>query len=245
MESVAARISLLFEAGRRPGIDDVRTLLSQDGLGLIISHVHSGTDARHGVELLAQGLAFDLTGLAPGTADAMPPCLHRFDLSDGCDSADLEVITLQPGHHLSGGTTMKPVVQTMMNVAGALCPLDGLVAVAWHPASSWLSPAYFASMIRNWLEGGIFPARGLVGLELSADGGLQSEGAAFFTGQEVRVEPELVESTASATKIAVRLIDHLVENGPFEAVEQMVGPDGRMLKVMPSSNQRFVRIWGG
>ena len=245
MESAAARISLLFETGRRPGIDDLRALLAGDGSGLTISHVHSRTDAQKGVELLAQGLAFDLTGLAPAAADTMPPCLHRFDLPDDCDGADLEAITLQPGHHLSGGTTMKPVVQTMMGVAAALCTFDNLVAVAWHPACSWLSPAYFSSMTRNWLEGGIFPARGLVGLELSADGGLQSEGAAFFTGQEVRVEPELVENTASATKIAVRLIDHLVENGPLEAVEQMVGPDGRMLKVMPSSNQRFVRIWGG
>lgn len=140
---------------------------------------------------------------------------------------------------------MMPVIRAMAGLAATLCALPGLAAVAWHPARSCIGPRYFTSIISNWLEGGVFPGLGLVGLAPVADGALQSEGLAFFTDQELRIEPELTADRSAAAKIAVRLIDQLVERGSLRQEEQVVGPDGRPLRIEPSANGRFVRVWGG
>ncbi len=236
-----AQVSLLFRQGCRPD----RAALEAIEAGFALIPHHAQSDDPGTAEILASGLTFDLSGLKPGLPAAVPTCGYRFDLPDNVKREHLESVTIVPGPHLSGGEAMVPVVRVLLNLAVELCVLDGLVAVAWHPARSWIGPRYFVSMTRNWLEGGVFPARGLVGLEEVADGGLQSEGASFFTGQEIRVEPELTDDRLGAEKIAVRLIDHLVEHGTLGATERISGPEGRMLLVTPSSNQRIVRIWGG
>ena len=150
---------------------------------------------------------------------------------------------LIPGPHLIAGARMMPVVRAMAGLAARLCALPGLVAVAWHPSRSCIGPRYFSSIIENWLEGGVFPGLGLIGLASSADGGLQSEGLAFFIGQELRIEPELAEDRASAAKIAVRLIDRLVEHGHMDAPEVVAGSEGRAYHLEPSANGRFIRVW--
>ena len=74
---------------------------------------------------------------------------------------------------------------------------------------------------------------------------MYSEGLALFTGQEVRLEPDMIVDQAEAAKLAVRLLDHLIERGKIEARETIVGPDGSPLQLEPSGNGRFVRICRG
>lgn len=197
------------------------------------------------IEVLADGLTFDLSGLAPGEAHSSPRCAYPFDLPSSFDGAGTESLRLVPGPHLAGGERMMPVIRAMAGLAANLCALPGLAAIAWHPARSCIGPRYFTSIIGNWLDGGVFPGLGLVGLSTVADGSMQSEGLAFFTSQELRIEPELTEDRAAAAKIAVRLIDRLVEQGPLVLPEHVAGPEGRSLRVEPSANGRFVRVWAG
>lgn len=254
-------ISLLFAGTERPDAAAIRTL-ADSARGFAVSHdpgmVASGgpgsADGGPGsadggvanwVEVLADGLTFDLSGLAPAAGHIAPECAYSFDLPAGFGDLRLEAVHLMPGPHLAGGARMMPVVRAMAGLAANLCALPGLVAVAWHPARSWIGPRYFTSIIGNWLEGGVFPGLGLVGLANVADGGMQSEGLAFFTDQELRIEPELTEDRAAAARIAVRLIDRMVGHGRLDAVEQVVGPDGRSLRIEPSGNGRLVRVWSG
>ena len=251
-------LSLLFNKGERPDITAIHDFVSQEA-GFAISHdpfgpqgeaqqivpLRSSDNKNCWLELLASGQTFDISGLSGGSARPTPACAYRFDLPDNIGAGVIEAVALHPGPHLADGERMLPVVKVMMGLAAELCGLDRLVAVAWHPARSWIGPNYFTSVTRNWLEGGVFPSLGLVGLDVSADGGMQSEGMDFFVGQEVRIEPELAEDRAVATNIARRLIDHLVEKGPLTEVQQMAGPEGKALRVEPSANQRFVRVWGG
>jgi hypothetical protein len=72
---------------------------------------------------------------------------------------------------------------------------------------------------------------------------MHSEGLALFTGQELRLEPELVRDPAAAAKLAVRLIDHLVERGRIAKQEVTAGPDEGSLRLEPSANGQFVRVW--
>lgn len=249
----AVGISLLFCGGARPDADALRALAESSG-NFAISHdpgsrsdaaPHSSQAGSRWVEVLADGLTFDLSGLSPGAGHPSPGCIYPFDLPASFDGLATEALRLLPGPHLSGGERMMPVIRAMAGLAASLCALPGLAAVAWHPARSCIGPRYFTSIIGNWLEGGVFPGLGLVGLSTVADGGIQSEGLAFFTSQELRIEPELTEDRAAAAKIAVRLIDRFVEQGPLSSPDEVAGPEGRSLRVEPSANGRFVRVWAG
>ena len=245
-------LSLLFEWGHRPDAAGIAALASECG-EFAVSHdgtrtgEHATADGKGSdlewVELLANGLTFDLWGLTPGPAAQIPECTYTFDLADDFRPEGCEALWLAPGPHLAGGERMMPVIRTIVGLAAGLCQLPGLVAVVWHPARSGVGPVYFSSIVSNWLEGGVFPGLGLVGLATVADGGMQSEGVAFFTGQEIRIEPELADDRATAAKIAVRLIDHLVTGGPLDRVVELSGPQGRLLRIEPSANGRFVRVW--
>ena len=251
--------SLLFAPGERPGAEAVAAL-AQVGSGFAISFdpvedlaAERGppeTDPSEGgrgetrwLELLANGLTFDLCGLAPGDPAARPAHGHSFGLRQGFDSEPLEAITLQPGPHLASGTTMPPVVRSLAWLAAMLASLPGARGVAWHPARCWSAPGQFRDTVLRWIEGGVFPVFGLAALAPAPDGGMVSEGLALFTGQELRLEPALVEDRAAAARIAVRLLNWLVEHGRLADQEALSGPDGERLKLAPSTNGRFVRVW--
>jgi len=249
-------VSLLFAAGRRPTASAVRNLSEKQGEfsisfdpGAEQATAGSGAGDGHGgqswLELLASGLTFDLVGLAPGTPAPSPSLVHGFALPPELEPYGLEAITLRPGPHLAGGHAMIPVVRSLAWLAGTLAQLEGVVAVAWHPARSWSGPAYFREGVLRWIEGGVFPGLGLAALAVAADGGMQSEGLALFTGQELRLEPELTADRAEGAKIAVRLLDYLVESGPVASPQRVSGPGGQALRLEPSPNGRFVRVWRG
>jgi hypothetical protein len=140
---------------------------------------------------------------------------------------------------------MMPVVRTLAWLGAILAPIAGTEAVAWHSARCWCAPGYFRDGVLRWIEGGAFPSLGLTALAVAPDGGMQSEGLALFTGQELRIEPELAEDKAAAAKTAVRLIDLLVAEGTLAAPQRIAGADGSRLRLEPSANGRFVRVWRG
>ena len=77
------------------------------------------------------------------------------------------------------------------------------------------------------------------------DGALQSIGLDFWIGQEIRIEPPLATDRVAATRLGVRLINHLIMVGGLSQAEPMTAPDGRKLVLTPSGNRKFVRVWQG
>lgn len=213
-----------------------------DGLGAFsISHRPEGGAVW--LELLASGLTFDLTGLAPGASLALPARRHVFGL-DGPELPDsLEAVSLVPGPHLAGGGAAIPVVRVMTGIAARLAQLEGVRAVCWNPAGTCIETALFVRMIGAWLAGGVFPAFGLAALIHGPDGGVHSDGLAFFIGQELRLEAGPEETPADTAKLAVRLIHHLVEEGGLHSVGELIAPDGSTLDAEPSHDGRMLRIW--
>jgi hypothetical protein len=244
-------VSLLFAAGGRPDAAGVRQVIERQR-EFAVSFDPGAEPSRPGspgdeglvwLELLANGLTYDLLGLSPGAPSAVPPCAHRFGLAANADAGGLDALTLRPGPHLGGGHAMIPVIRSLAWLAATLAEIGGVQAVAWHPARSWCGPGYFRANVLRWIEGGVFPALGLTALSISADGGMQSEGLALFAGQELRIEPELLDDRAEAGKIAIRLIDLLVEEGRVDSRQRVTGPADQRLRLEPSANGRFVRVW--
>ncbi|HWK42687.1 MAG TPA: hypothetical protein VNR60_12245 [Croceibacterium sp.] len=240
-------VSLLFAEGQRPVLSSVARL-ADAGAGFSISHDpgDNGAIATGGtqwVELIANGLTFDMEGLAGGPPADLPASGHIFGISSDLDGARLRAVTMKPGKHLAAGATMLPVLRTLAHLAAQMTALEGLRAVAWHPARCWSEPEKFRTGITSWVEGGVFPAFSLVALAPVLDGGMQSEGLALFTGQELRLEPEVAGDAAEAGKLAVRLLHWLYERGRLTATEHLALPGRVRLRLEPSANGRFVRVW--
>ncbi len=198
------------------------------------------------LELLRDGLTYDVHGLAPGPAVATPAFRHRFGIDEGVIWPKAGAITVSPGPHLAAGARSMPVIRTLASIVVSLSrEFEGLLAVGWKPAMSLIGIEFFRSTVSAWLDGGAFPALGLTALLQAPDGGMHSEGLAFFTGQELRLEPELADDRTQASQLAIRLINQLVLHGRVDREQRLTGPDGHPLVLTPSANRRFVRVRRG
>lgn len=243
---LVATVSLLFQAGRRPDALAIRNLAARGGHFSISIDPSQEGDAEEGwMELLANGLTFDLTGLAPYRPSEMPHCVHQFAIGAEFEKLELEAITLVPGPHLTAGGSMFPVVRGLALLAARLAELPEVEAVAWHPARALSGPEYFSRGVTGWVEGGAFPGLGLAALERLPDGSLRSEGLSLFTGQELLLPPEVAGDSAEGAKIALRLLNWLVEHGRIEQSFTFTGPSGEPIGVEPVENSAMLRVWRG
>lgn len=240
-------LSLLFDAAARPDVATIRAL-EAECREFAISHEPATAADREGeegdwLELLVNGLTFDLLGLAPGPAYSPDQLRHRFGLPDSFEPQTCRALALQPGPHLIGGSAMLPVVRGQLWLATRLCALPGVVAIGWSPARSVCGVEHFLRYVRNWLEGGLFPGLGLTALSEIHDGASHSEGLAFFTGQELRIEPELAADKDGIPQLLMRLTDDLVRRGRITRPDRIGFPQIGFLRIAPSGNGRFVRVW--
>jgi hypothetical protein len=236
--------SLLFPVDGRPDCAAIARLLHsnpQAARSFSISHLPDSSEGW--LELLANGLTFDLAGLAPAPARPAPPLAHSYGFAGPSSVPAGEWISIAAGQHLVGGQNLVPVVRGMAAVVLALLELSGAAAVAWGPARSVLSPDYFRRAVGAWLGGGAFPALGLTALLRDPSGAMISEGLGFFTAQELRIDPILARNPASAGKIAIRLIHSLVSGWSVSSPTEIVGPSGERLGVEPTANGRILRVW--
>ncbi|WP_067787490.1 hypothetical protein [Paraurantiacibacter namhicola] len=240
-------VALLFAAGSRPDLPAINALADSSG-AFAVTMEGDPDEADEGelwAELLVNGLTFDLRGLAPGKPADTEPGRSCVGIRQEDLDAEAEAIVLSPGPHLAGGSMMVPVLRSLAALAAALSELGNVVALTWCPASNLCAPDFFAQQVARWVEGGVFPGLVLVSLNNDPDGGLTSQGLAQFSGQELRVEPELGESIPELAKLALRLIDFLVRQGKLSSEEVLTAPDGQPLRLTPSKNGRYLRVWRG
>ena len=236
-------VSLIFAAGTRPRARAIAELAASSGKFAVSHDPRKVGEVEEGwVELIANGLTFDLTGLNPKPAQARPECAHLFGLAASDELAAGEPLTIMPGPHLANARTMFPVLRTLAWLAALLGELPEVRAVVWHPARSWSDPHYFRAAVLRWIEGGAFPGLGLTAIAPTAEGGLASEGLAIFTGQELVLAPELSRDRAEGAKIALRLINWLAESGKVSESTSVMGPSGEKLNLIPDREQQNVKV---
>lgn len=195
------------------------------------------------VELLREGLTFDLEGIMPGAASNFPQPEYCFDLDQLPGKAQFEALRLLPGQHLSGGENALPVVRGMLALARDLTHhFDELEAIIWPPGQSAIGRRFFESTITAWEEEGPFPSLGLTSFRETVDGALQSVGLEFWIGQELRIEQPLAADKVAATRIGSRLINQLILMGGLEESERLIAPDGSRLVMRLSANRKFIRV---
>lgn len=246
----AVGLHVLFASGKRPDRAAIRDFVLANR-AVAISHdpvePNAGDQAGGGsfdwIELLRDGLTFDLAGLSPGPAIAAPAMEHRFGLDHSTGANALESMALVPGVHLAAGAHTLPVMRVQCAlVCDIVRHFDGVEAVAWPPAQSGIGARYFESVTAAWLDGGPFPALGLTAFCENPDGSLQSAGLSYWIGQELQIAPALSADKVVATRLGVRLVNHLVAIGGIDRSERVVGPDGNRLIMRPAHNERLIRV---
>ncbi|WP_336986593.1 hypothetical protein [Altererythrobacter aquiaggeris] len=199
--------------------------------------------ARQGwLEILHGGMTFDITGLRP--ADALPVSRgeNLFQMDQTWPTSSLAALPITAGPHLAGTENTLPVVRALLDLAAQLSEIEGCVGICWRPARSWMGRKYFQTIVNEWMKGGPFPSLGLVSLRPALDGALQSEGLSFFLDRELRIAPEIAADRISATKVASRLIDSLIEEGPIHEPLKFEGMSGERLRLDVSANQRYFTL---
>lgn len=196
------------------------------------------------VEVLREGLTFDIGGLAPGPAATFPVIDHRFDLTDLPDGQRFEAMAVGPGPHLASGRRSLPVVRATLALACDLVrQFPDLAAVCWGPSRSAIGRRYFESVVSAWIDGGPFPALGLTAFVAAPDGALGSIGLDFWIGQELLIEPALCADKVAATRLGVRLVNQLVLTGSLSGDERIIAPDGTRLVLRPSGDRSTINVW--
>ncbi len=243
-------VALLFAAGQRPRASDLVAHSLKQGQFAVTFESEDFADpaapgGRQWVELLANGLTFDLSGLAPGPDEVVEAGAHFYGFDQTVDLSGCEVIRLVPGPHLTSGGPMVPVIRCLAWLAAELSSLEGLQAILWLPARAVSPPAYFREGVTRWISGGAFPGLGLTALVPQEDGTMASEGLALFTGQELVLDRSIAQDRAQAAKLAVRLLHWLVETGRIERSQSLTGPSGEALVLEPDHHESVVRVWRG
>ena len=163
------------------------------------------------ISLATDDLRFYLARVASSGMIALPAM--RFDAPDDLFTG-ASAVRIIP---LVGPDADDPVhiVRATCRVALALAGMPGCVAIGWAAADSAMGSDYFRKTVGDWLAGGPFPALGLTSMTLDGEGGMVSRGLHPILGQELRVLASPGQSTVDRARIAVRMIDHMVRNGPL------------------------------
>lgn len=230
-------LSLLFAPGGRPFADEVADLGRRSGAFAVS---HRSPEGEGWLELLVNGLTFDVRALAPAAAAGPFAFAHRYAVPASRDPAALEAITLGPGAHLAGAEAMIPVVRSAAELAAALAALPGCEAVGWRPARAAAGVAHFRAGVQSWLGGGPFPALGLTALARDQSGNLRSEGLDFLLGRELVLRPSGAPPAEDA-KLAIRLIDLLVRHGAGGDAITMEAMPGVTVALTDCREQRIVQ----
>lgn len=234
-------LSLMFACGNRPSARDIERLVAVADFGAAFVSHRPQDEAVGVIELLINGLTFDLAGLGSGAAANTPDERHRYGTIADYPKQSLEAITLTPAHHIASGFAMIPVIQAMAGLAAHFARMLEVVAVCWHPAQTWMEPQYYAQVALNWISGGPFPALGLTALQENS-AGFRTEGLGFFVGQELQVDVPAGQSKRDAAKLAVRLIDRAICEGRFAGNGTIDGPDAQPLQIEVSDSGRLATV---
>ena len=232
-------LTLAFAQGQRPDVDALARLAGLAGATPQFSLSHVPPASEGWAELLAMGLTFDCTGLAPAEPAAMPAEGALL----GLERAPVgEAIGLGPGPHLADAAGMIPVLRMLTGIGTQLATLPGVQAVCWNPARCWMPVDYFRKVIAGWIAGGPFPALGLTTLQRESDGAIVSVGLNLLIGQELRFDPAQNFAAPDIARIAVRLIHALIETGRLDAPHEFIGPDRETLQVAPSAQGQQLSV---
>lgn len=199
------------------------------GAGFAVTHGADASGAGAAVpagnagwlELLKDGLTFDLKGLSDGKRGLQPDIAAHVGIT-AAELHDMAALTLAPGPHLAGAERLLPVIRVTAALLRNLARSAPPSAVVWLPARLAVRADLFEKAVGPWLEGGPFPTPAFVALHRETSGKLRTEGLKFLINQELIIESRGGGAVAALPKVAMRLVDWLVAHGPLSGPTEAV-----------------------
>ncbi len=152
------------------------------------------------------------------------------------------VISIGLGDHLGGGEKVPAIVQAFLVAAAAIGEMTEAFAVMWIPAKTISGFEYFARVVAEYGDGGVFPVLALVNFKKEDDGAIRSTGLDWLSGQELCVAPTGL-SEAEMMRRVVRVAHDLAVNGPVTSEIDLDGMDeNETVELRPSGDVLGVRI---
>lgn len=199
-----------------------------------------------GFELLRGGLTFDLLGMRPAQAIPIPDIRSWLAMPSADRASLMGCLGMALGPHIRAGQADVTILRGLLELAnGMLAGLPQCRGICWSASGTIVAPDAFAELVQGWNSGGTMPAQMIVSVKQALGGGIETSGLAYFTGQELRLEPPIATDEGHASLLALRLSAQLIHRGRMDAAEDFAGPDGRLLRLEPSPNGRFIRVWPG
>ena len=194
------------------------------------------------VEVIVDGLTFDIHGLASDAPISPPRIQYAFDCRVE-DLAGCDVMGLYPAPHLAGGANALPVIRTLLSLGVKLAErIDGVRAVCWTPARTAIAASTFIDAVNAWLAGGQIPAPGLFGLYSEADGTWRTDGLAFLFGRELVIDKDLCNDEAAAMRMAASIAHDLAGYGAPDVAEDRWLEDGCAIRLEPDDRTATVGV---
>ena len=240
---------ILFPHGQRPTAYQARQrcegadFLDSCGPALFGGAEGKDISAPDGLSLQRTGLTFDFLGLAPGAPVPIPELGADAVVQASILPSRTEASLLRLGPHIAAGTGNLTILREWFGLAHSLALAFDGSALCWAPGGIVLGVERFGTRLEAWDARGEVPVALLGTFRRTLDGAVQSHGLAFFIGQEFRIEPQLVRGDEDA--LARLIFRHLFYAGRQDETGQLSAPDGMALRLEPSRNGRFVRVWPG
>ena len=135
---------------------------------------------------------------------------------------------------------MPPVVAGLLSLGAEICDNLPVRLVHWWPSELANGPAFFGEAVRDYANGGAFPALSLVRFEKSGASTITTNGLDWFVRQEIAFDTAGLDE-ASVVKRLVRLLHDIVENGPLMDEMLVDGLQaGERLQLLPSDDGHLV-----
>ena len=197
-------------------------------------------------ELHKHGLTYDCSGIAPGPAEPLPTVRDWLGIAVDERAERLRCVGLALGPHLRGGQASPPILRALFGLAREMAErFSACRGICWAASGTVTETTVFTEFVARWEGGSGFPAQLVTSLAAGLGGGIESRGLAYFTGQELHIEPGTYHEEGQGALLALRLVAQLVYRGRLELAEEAVAPDGSPIRLEPSPNGRFVRVWAG
>ena len=212
-------VALLLAPGQRPDADRIEAIARSEGAFTVS---HRSDDHPGWVEVLRDGLTFDLGGLAPlPPLDGFGASVSTVGLPRSLDLAMLEAVALAPGPHLAGAEHLLPVLRVVAQLVTYLAERLPVKGIFWKPSASIVLPEWFAKACQAWIAGGPFPAIAMTSFSRTKSE-MTSRGLSFLIGQEFTLYSSDGILQEKDARVSVRLVDWLVAHGKVDGPREVV-----------------------
>ncbi len=139
------------------------------------------------------------------------------------DLSQLNQLGMSLGKHVAQQCFSLPVFETLVEAGRILGKALQAKAIGWNASRNAMGFDYYDDAVQRFVNGGVFPVLGFVGLMDIANNIYETEGLSGFSGYELRLNalPDLPVNIAM--RILVRLVNDIIMQGDFAMGDAIPG----------------------